>query len=159
MGNAGMKITKISLCPHKQELTTTGWAQFTWMDERLKWDLADFKNVDRIRVDPTNTHCDVNYNNWPWGEQNCTYIAGSWTYDMENLDIKPSLGSNPQSLRDSPLDFTHLLDESGYEIIASQYVRTEKTYACCPNEVYPHVKSSFQFKMKQMFEGDTLMTP
>ena len=46
-----------------------------------------------------------------------------------------------------------------YEIIASQYVRTEKTYACCPNEVYPHVKSSFQFKMKQMFEGDTLMTP
>ena len=46
-----------------------------------------------------------------------------------------------------------------YEIIASQYVRTEKTYACCPNEVYPHVKSSFQFKMKQMFQGDTLMTP
>ena len=55
----------------------------------------------------------MNYNNWPWGEQNCTYIAGSWTYDMENLDIKPSLGSSPQSMRDSPLDFTHLLDESG----------------------------------------------
>ena len=58
----------------------------------------------------------MNYNNWPWGEQNCTYIAGSWTYDMENLDIKPSLGSSPQSMRDSPLDFTHLLDESGVSI-------------------------------------------
>jgi hypothetical protein len=46
-----------------------------------------------------------------------------------------------------------------YEIIASQYVRNEKTYACCPNEIYPNVKSSFQFKMKQMFESDTLMTP
>ena len=63
----------------------------------------------------------MNYNNWPWGEQNCTYIAGSWTYDMENLDIKPSLGSSPQSMRDSPLDFTHLLDESG---VSTSFIKT-----------------------------------
>ena len=45
-------------------MTTTGWAQFTWMDERLKWDLADFKNVDRIRVDPTNVSA---YILWQYG--------------------------------------------------------------------------------------------
>ena len=40
---------------------------------------------------------------------------------MENLDIKPSLGSSPQSMRDSPLDFTHLLDESG---VSTSFIKT-----------------------------------
>ena len=57
------------------------------------------------------THCDVNYVNWPWGEQNCTYIAGSWTFDMEQVDIQPYLGFNEADGQESPLNFEHLLSK------------------------------------------------
>ena len=60
------------------------------------------------------THCDVNYVNWPWGEQNCTFTAGSWTYDMESVNPIPYLGSSED--QESPLDFEHLLDNTGVSI-------------------------------------------
>ena len=49
------------------------------------------------------THCSVNYDNWPWSEQNCTYTAGSWTHDIENINIKPSL--DDLSKEENPLNF------------------------------------------------------
>lgn len=45
------------------------------------------------------THCAVNYQGWPWGEQNCTFKLGSWTYDMNEVDIVPSVDSE----HDQPL--------------------------------------------------------
>ena len=49
------------------------------------------------------THCSVNYDNWPWSEQNCTYTAGSWTHDIENINIQPSL--DDISKEENPLNF------------------------------------------------------
>ena len=40
------------------------------------------------------THCPVNYEGWPWSEQNCTFKLGSWTYDKSQLDIQPYLGTD-----------------------------------------------------------------
>ena len=41
------------------------------------------------------SHCNVNFNNWPWGEQNCTLIFGSWTYDMAHVNLEGfSLGNS-----------------------------------------------------------------
>ena len=45
----------------------------------------------------------MNYDNWPWGEQNCTYTAGSWTHDIENINIRPSL--DDVSKEENPLNF------------------------------------------------------
>ena len=64
---------------------------------------------------PFQTHCDVNYANWPWGEQNCTFTAGSWTYDMTQLDIQPYLSFDQlggTDSNDTPLDFEHFLHKS-----------------------------------------------
>lgn len=37
----------------------------------------------------------MNFNNWPWGEQNCTLIFGSWTYDMAHVNLEGfSLGNS-----------------------------------------------------------------
>jgi hypothetical protein len=46
-----------------------------------------------------------------------------------------------------------------YEITGNQYERNEKVYPCCPGEKYPSMTMSFQFKMKQMFMKNQLMTP
>jgi len=105
----------------------------------------------------TQTHCDVNYENWPFGEQNCTFTAGSWTMDMTRLDIQPYLGmSEPKN--ESPLEFDHMLYQNKYEILGSQYERNEKEYPCCPGEKYPSMTTSFQFKLKRKFENGKLKT-
>jgi hypothetical protein len=36
------------------------------------------------------TACDVNYDNWPWGVQNCTFKVGSWVNSLEKMDVKPA---------------------------------------------------------------------
>ena len=33
-------------------------------------------------------------------------------------------------------------------------MRNEKAYACCPDEIYPNMEMSFQFRMKEKFEND-----
>ena len=33
------------------------------------------------------TYCDIDYANWPWGWQNCTYKSGSWTYDQSEFEF------------------------------------------------------------------------
>ena len=48
----------------------------------------------------------MNYQNWPWGMQNCTYTSGSWTYAKEDLDFQPYLG--PTESRTSPCEFERL---------------------------------------------------
>jgi hypothetical protein len=58
------------------------------------------------------TQCDVDFANWPWGEQNCTYTAGSWTYDMKQVDIQPYLGFSESDAQETPLDFDHLLSKN-----------------------------------------------
>jgi hypothetical protein len=35
------------------------------------------------------TACDVNYDNWPWGVQNCTFKVGSWVHSLIDMDVKP----------------------------------------------------------------------
>ena len=53
------------------------------------------------------THCGVNYDNWPWGEQNCTFTAGSWTHDIENINIQPNVGFGEGDFpkQENPLNF------------------------------------------------------
>ena len=50
------------------------------------------------------TACKVNYDNWPWGEQNCTFTAGSWTYDMDNIDLQPYIDGIDYK---TPITFEH----------------------------------------------------
>ena len=63
-------------------------------------------NCMKIFISYWQTHCDVNYQNWPWGMQNCTYTSGSWTYPKEDLDFQPYLG--PTESRTSPCEFERL---------------------------------------------------
>ena len=55
------------------------------------------------------TFCAVNYQGWPWSEQNCTFKLGSWTYDMNELDIVPFIDAeNDQPLKVDYLDQTNV---------------------------------------------------
>jgi len=120
-----------------------------------------FANGMVIYVPPVSvqTHCNVNYANWPFGEQNCTFTAGSWTNDLEQLDIQPYLGWNEADSHENPLEFDWLLSKKKYEITGNQHERHEKEYPCCPGEKYPSLKMAFQFKQKHKFMNGQLNTP
>jgi len=109
------------------------------------------------------THCNVNYEGWPFGEQNCTWKFGSWTYDKTDIDI--TAGATEYDESEGTADTTdiikldHFVDNSMIEIIGSDYIREEKGYDCCPDETYPSLTLSLQFKNKAKFVDNVLMTP
>eukprot|EP00093_Oithona_nana_P003230 03230.XXX_9456_10409_1 [CDS] Oithona nana genome sequencing. len=100
------------------------------------------------------TFCAVNYQGWPWSEQNCTFKLGSWTYDMNELDIVPFIDAE----NDQPLKVDYL-DQTNIEVIGTNYVREEKVYSCCPGEMYPSITMSLQFRNTAKFQDNTLMSP
>jgi len=110
-----------------------------------------------IFVPPANfeTVCKPNFQDWPWGEQNCTMIAGSWTYDQDNVSIQPYVDGE---MFKSPLDFEHFTN-SAIEILGTDSLREEKTYSCCPDEIYPQLKLSVKFKYAQRYEHGKLVLP
>jgi len=148
-------------------------------------DITLYNMVEPMRVDPTNivlmsngqiiyiprtyikTYCNVNYENWPWGKQNCTFKAGSWTFDMAKLDIQPyggtiNLNNEYEWTEGGPLSFTedyNFMSKNQVEILGTQFVREEKTYPCCPDEIYPNMEMSFQYKMTKKFKDGQLLTP
>jgi hypothetical protein len=42
------------------------------------------------------TFCEIDGSNWPWGQQNCSLIFGSWTYSDKSINLveysEPSMG-------------------------------------------------------------------
>jgi len=96
------------------------------------------------------SHCNVNFNNWPWGEQNCTLIFGSWTYDMAHVNLEGfSLGNSG--------DTTIALDnfsKSRYEISDTSYFRQEKEYDADPGKAYPRMDLSLRFMQKVVYKNN-----
>merc|ERR1712165_519036 len=167
----GVDFMDMDLCPHKQMLSTTVFEKMMWTDNRLVWDKDDFEGIDRIQVnadEPSNvvifsnglvvfsplmqfkSHCNVNFNNWPWGEQNCTLIFGSWTYDMAHVNLEGfSLGNSG--------DTTIALDnfsKSRYEISDTSYFRQEKEYDADPGKAYPRMDLSLRFMQKVVYKNN-----
>ena len=79
------------------------------------------------------TFCAVNYQGWPWSEQNCTFKLGSWTYDMNELDIVPFVGESDQAVNVEHLDqanvsniltvfFNFLRIGGSYQLISSDVI-------------------------------------
>jgi len=157
------------------------------MDAKNVWipDITLYNLVEPIRIDPTNivllpngqiiyiprtfikTYCSVNYENWPWGIQNCTFKAGSWTFDKLKLDLQPyggtiTLDNQYDFTDDGPISFTedyNFMSKNQVELLGTKFVKNDKTYPCCPDEIYPNMEMSFQFKMTKKFMNDQLMTP
>merc|ERR1712141_513119 len=172
----GIDVMDMDFCPHKQMLTTTVFEKMMWTDNRLVWDKDDFDGIDRIQVnveEPFNavifssglvvfipfmqfkSHCNVNFNDWPWGEQNCTMIFGSWTYDMANVNVK---GFNFGGSGDSTITIGsgHEVFNGGskFEIAGANYFRQEKEYDADPGKAYPRMDLSIKFTQKVVYKNN-----
>jgi len=52
------------------------------------------------------TFCAIDSSNWPWGEQNCSLVFGSWTYSENAINLlpydEPSMGG--------AIDYKHFIN-------------------------------------------------
>jgi len=104
------------------------------------------------------SHCNINFNNWPWGQQHCQLIFGSWTYDMDHV--------NPMPMNWGGKDYTLKFggdDNDGFEFFGhnridvqySNYTRTEKEYDADPGRKYPRMDLDLFFEQKMVFDHNT----
>lgn len=104
------------------------------------------------------TWCNVNYENWPFGEQSCDIKLGSWTHGSSQLDIANtiSVGFLPKPLPCSSdcFDVEHFQNNQ-VEIISTSVAKNNKKYPGLP-ETYPRLEINIKFKRLAKYEKGEL---
>jgi len=102
------------------------------------------------------SHCNVNFNDWPWGEQNCTMIFGSWTYDMANVNVKGFNfgGEGDTTITIGSDDHNVFNGAQKFDIAGTNYFRQEKVYDADPGKAYPRMDLSVKFSQKVVYKNN-----
>ena len=78
---------------------------------------------------------------------------GSWTYNKANLDLEPS------DKYSQKLDLEYFQNKR-IDVIDSDIFKEEKSYDCCPDEIYPSITYSIKFKMNsKVGKKGEILTP
>ncbi|TRY76906.1 hypothetical protein TCAL_11776 [Tigriopus californicus] len=83
---------------------------------------------------------DVNLDDF-WGDQECYFKFGSWTYDGNLLNIVPFEGKTELDLDEYDKSSPLLIKKNSIE-------RVVKYYPCCADEPYPHLLMSLTVQRK-----------
>lgn len=97
--------------------------------------------VEFIEVLSYKFACKLNFDNFPFDEQTCNMLFGSWKYPKNILDIKPFYKNNFKNFSISE-SFSH----NEWNIVDINVVHTDNTYKCCPGDLWPNSDYSITFK-------------
>ncbi|XP_018654873.1 putative nachr subunit [Schistosoma mansoni] len=107
----------LDLDEKNQILTINVWAKYTWIDQLLRWDPANYSNIREVRIPPSviwtpdikrdvmlnvdymgrvfwsppaifKSNCPIDIKNFPFDYQHCFLKFASWTYNSEQLDLQ-----------------------------------------------------------------------
>lgn len=92
-------------------------------------------------------YCSIDLSYWPYDEHNCTLVMGSWTYDAHQLNIKAQ-----------PIETDLLEVNYEWELVASDWMRQEIIYECCP-EPYASVHFEFHVRRRSALYRAMVVTP
>jgi len=67
--------------------------------------------------------CKLNVKNFPYDQQNCSFIISSWTRDKSTLDYWPKLDH---------VNLKNFAKNEEWEVISFNFERREQLYKCCP---------------------------
>lgn len=114
--------------------------------------------------------CPAKTDNWPWDEQSCTLMVGSWSYDIDAVDIEafesdsfPPIGvdffMNPRVRNVSCLKLWHcFIICFQIEILGSSFARVVNKFPCCLDKIFPTLNLNIQFKEVSKFVHGVLIT-
>ena len=92
-------------------------------------------------------NCKVNYDNIPLGIQKCSFKIGSWHNSKSRLDLEYKKKS----------DFEDNFYNDQVEITNLDISYQEKSYDCCPGELYPSLNVELEFNQKMKYQHGELL--
>ncbi|XP_029155413.1 neuronal acetylcholine receptor subunit alpha-3-like isoform X2 [Nylanderia fulva] len=94
--------------------------------------------------------CDSDYTYWPYDQQTCHVVLGSWSYWKEEVDFHfDGNGINMDSYKNNTL----------YDLKFVDAVKHIKKYECCPNNTFPKMDYSFMLIRHYGIKHKTIITP
>jgi len=141
-----------------------GGAEVIRLDPREIWtpDVTLYNTADPVNMvscNPTNvvlrnngtvlwippckivSQCTLNLRKEPYGEQNCSFKFGSWTFDGNIMDLRFYDDSKPA------LELSELRNSSGFEITRNVATRHVRYYSCCEE---PYEDLTFNITIKRL---------
>lgn len=109
-----------------------------------------FSNGTVLRVPPLSLRfqCNVNLSNYPFDEQNCTLIMGSWTYNANQINI------NIQGI-----SLTYLSPSQEWEVLDTTYWKRTQYYPGAGDDPYSDISFSFRLRRKSNDFYITILGP
>ena len=98
------------------------------------------------------TPCHPNLRSWPFDQQQCKLVIGSWTQDGFKVDFSIKDGATEI---DVDIDST---DDSHWSMVKSSIVKETKYYKCC-EEPYPSVNVYVTLQRSSSFYKFTVLVP
>lgn len=105
----------------------------------------------------TRTSCQLQVGDFPFDQQECDFIFGSWTYHGGQLDIIKSIDETTGKPLEEA-DITDFVPNLEWQVTAMPVRREESTFSCCI-EVYPIIEFKMKLKRKSKFYVFNLIIP
>lgn len=95
------------------------------------------------------SECKINVEFFPFDEQSCTLTFGSWTYNMQRIDVVPV---------DRQADLSNYIENGEWEIIKVSAERLAEKFPCCPVP-YSYVIYTLRIRRRTMYYVSNLIIP
>jgi len=83
-------------------------------------------------------------------EQECKVVFGSWT-EGDQIQIVPNNYSTSDKFGDTgPIKISEYYLADQIEIVSKNLTVVEKTYNCCPDDVYTHLDLDLKLRLKEL---------
>jgi len=126
----------------------------------LKSQVKIFKNgfVQYIRPTSFSFSCKLSLEFFPFDSQICKMLFGSWKYPKATLNLRPinsndihNLGNSYPLFRDTlsklkNISVSPLFSHNEWIITNIDVIHEDKTYLCCPNDLWPNSEFVIQLK-------------
>lgn len=93
------------------------------------------------------TECKINVKYFPFDEQVCNIIFGSWTYHGYKVDLNPL-----------DVGIENFVENTEWKLIEGYFTRQEKVYPCC-KEPYPSITMHIRIRRRALFYLFNLVIP
>ncbi|KAL6429102.1 hypothetical protein ACFW04_008111 [Cataglyphis niger] len=94
--------------------------------------------------------CDADYTYWPYDQQTCRIVLGSWSFTGEEIDFH---------LDENGISMDSYENNTLYDLKFVDAVKHVNKYKCCPNDTFPKIDYTFLLTRHYGINHKTVITP
>nr|ALB27749.1 nicotinic acetylcholine receptor alpha 4 subunit [Rhopalosiphum padi] len=104
------------------------------------------------------SYCEINVLYFPFDEQNCYMMFGSWTYNGNQVDLRHIDQSQGRNRVDVGIDLSEFYLSVEWDLLEVPAIRNEEFYSCC-SESYTDITFNIKMRRKTLFYTVNLIIP